>query len=88
MDKAGILRDAHRAVGELGLDFETVFRNTCTSYQPDGLGRSSGLTGSDVERILAFHEFGRPDPVEYQQPWEVVVENALKLQREFRTQSD
>ncbi len=83
-DKCEILKDADRAIQEIGLDFDQVFKNTCTSYQPDELGRSSGLTGSDVERILAFHEFGKQDPIEYQQPWEVVVENALKLQREFQ----
>lgn len=85
--KVDILKDADRSISELGLNFVTIFRNTCTSYLPDAEGRSSGLTGSDVERILAFHEFGLPDPIEYQQPWEVVVENAVRLQREFEHQS-
>ncbi len=80
-DKASILRDAEKSIDELGLDFETVFRNTCTSYLPDREGKSHGLTGSDVERILAFHEVGRVDPLEYQRPWEVVVEEALSMER-------
>ena len=56
MDKADILEDAGHSIEKLGLDFDTVFRNTCTSYQPDKAGRSHGLTGSDVERILAFQQ--------------------------------
>lgn len=84
IDKLGILQDASRCIDLLGLDFDTVFANTCTSYQPDAEGRSTGLTGSDVERILAFHEFGRPDPVTYQQPWSDVVATALEMEREFR----
>ena len=82
-DKLGILRDAQESIKQLNLDFETVFRNTCTSYQPDEEGRASGLTGSDVERILAFHELGVPDPVEYQMPWEDAVKQALQLEHEF-----
>ena len=80
-DKLTILQDADVAIEKLGLDFDTVFRNTITSYQPDAEGRSHGQTGSDVERILAFHHFGRKDPVEYTQSWEAVLENALALEK-------
>ena len=73
MNKTDILRDAADAIEKLGLDFDTIFRNTCTSYQPDKDGKSHGLTGSDVERIIAFHEFGREDPVTYMDSWENVV---------------
>lgn len=83
-DKLVILQDAAKSIEKLGLDFETIFRNTCTSYMPDAEGRSHGLTGSDVERILAFHEFGRPDPVDYQQSWQTVVEQALKLAKRYK----
>jgi 7-cyano-7-deazaguanine synthase len=83
-DKLSILQDASQAIETLGLDFDTIFRNTCTSYQPTSDGKSHGLTGSDVERILAFHRFGRPDPVEYVEPWEQVVEQALNLQKRYR----
>jgi 7-cyano-7-deazaguanine synthase len=68
-------------------DSETIFRNTCTSYQPDKDGKSHGLTGSDVERILAFHQFGRPDPVPYRDSWEEVVKQALKLERQYQQDS-
>ena len=82
-DKVGILKDAQESIAHLGLDFETIFRNTCTSYQPDSEGRSSGLTGSDVERILAFHALGLQDPIEYQLPWDEVVKQAVQLEHEF-----
>ncbi|MEM7453647.1 MAG: 7-cyano-7-deazaguanine synthase [Planctomycetota bacterium] len=87
LDKFAILEDAAAAIDKLGLDFETVFRNTCTSYSPDADGRSHGLTGSDVERILAFHQLGIPDPVEYRLPWDDVVQQALELEREFKASS-
>lgn len=83
-DKVSILADAKASIEKLGLDFTTIFRNTCTSYQPDTTGKSNGLTGSDVERILAFHEFGVEDPVTYQLPWKQVVEQALRLEKEFQ----
>lgn len=86
-DKYSILQDADRAITQLGLDFETVFRNTCTSYQPTVDGKSHGLTGSDVERILAFYRFGRPDPVDYVKPWEDVVAEALKMEKRFLEES-
>ena len=52
-----------------------------TSYNPDIEGRSSGASGSDVERILAFHAIGREDPVTYVKPWEVVLRNALAVEK-------
>ena len=79
-DKTTILRDALISCQKLGLDFDTVFANTNTSYNPDEEGRSSGKSGADVERILAFHEIGRKDPVEYIDSWEVVLSGALKAQ--------
>ena len=82
-DKLAILEDADRSIKQFGLDFDTVFRNTCTSYQPDPEGKSHGLTGSDVERIIAFHKFGRIDPVQYVDPWEEVVKKALSLEKRF-----
>jgi len=54
-----------------------VFSNTNTSYNPDEQGRSSGRSGADVERILAFHNIGRIDPVEYIDDWTSVLEYAL-----------
>jgi len=85
-DKETILRDAERSIEQLGLDFERVFRNTLTSYDPDPLGRSSGRTGADVERILAFHAIGRPDPVDYVASWPEVLAWALECRREFESE--
>ena len=82
-NKESILRDAMVSCDSLGVDFDTVFRNTNTSYSPDQLGRSSGRTGADVERILAFHAIGRKDPVEYVEDWSTVLERALATQKEY-----
>ncbi len=87
MNKLTILQDADQSIQKLRLDFDTVFRNTCTSYQPDSNGKSHGLTGSDVERILAFHRFNRVDPVDYIEPWEDVVQKALKLEKQYKAET-
>ena len=62
--------------------FDTIFKNTNTSYNPDLLGRSSGKSGADIERILAFHDIGREDPVEYTTNWSEVLNNALIIKME------
>lgn len=77
-DKASILEEALCDCKALGLDFDTVLRNTNTSYLPDETGRANGRTGSDVERILAFHSIGRVDPVEYTEPWANVLSYAIE----------
>lgn len=79
-DKAGILMDAEVAIKTLSLEFDEVFSRTITSYSPDADGKSSGRTGSDVERILAFHSIGRKDPIEYVDRWDVVLEHALETE--------
>ena len=78
-DKTTILKDALYSCEILNLNFNEIMSSTITSYNPDKLGRSSGKSGSDVERILAFHEIGHVDPIEYSSSWESVLENALKL---------
>ena len=83
-DKESILRDAEDALSILNLDFDTVFTNTNTSYNPDAQGRSSGRSGADVERILAFHSIGRKDPVPYVESWETVLSNALQVEQEMK----
>ena len=83
-DKETILRDAEDALSILNLDFDTVFANTNTSYNPDAQGRSSGRSGADVERILAFHAIGRKDPVPYVESWGTVLSNALQVEKEMK----
>ncbi len=83
-DKKTILEDALNSCKSLGLDFDTVLRNTNTSYNPDENGRSSGRSGADVERVLAFHSIGRVDPVDYVDDWINVLEYALAQESEER----
>lgn len=82
-DKETILRDAIESCGVLNLDFETIFENTISSYNPDSEGRASGTSGADIERILAFHALGREDPIEYTKPWKDVLQGALITQLRF-----
>ena len=81
-DKAAVLRDAQSSIAKLGFDFDEIFSHTCTSYQPDSSGRPHGFTGSDIERILAFHELDIRDPLDYSDRWELVVERAVRIQSE------
>ena len=83
-DKESILRDAEIAIEKLGLDFATIYRNTNTSYDPDELGRASGTSGADIERILAFHAVGKEDPVEYVKSWNQVLQNALQIEKNHK----
>ena len=69
LDKSQILLDAKKSINYLKLDFNKVFKNTLTSYEPDKSGKSSGKTGSDIERILAFNKIGIKDPIDYVRPW-------------------
>lgn len=73
-DKYTILKDAQQAISKVNLNFDMVFKNTNTSYDPDKFGRASGKTGADVERIEAFVKLGRKDPVEYQEKWEKLIQ--------------
>ena len=86
LDKSAILSDAKASINHLELNFEEVFARTITSYAPDNDGRSHGKTGSDIERILAFHAIGEKDPLEYVDSWEDVLEHALGVEREHREQ--
>ncbi len=87
-DKETILKDALESCNKLDIDFDTIFRNTNTSYNPDSIGRSSGTSGADVERILAFHAIGREDPVEYVTSWNEVLQGALKAQLRFHVMKE
>ena len=83
-DKVTILNDAINSCEEIGVDFDTIFSNTITSYNPDNKGRSSGKSGSDIERILAFHEIGRRDPIEYIESWDKVLQHAITTENKFK----
>ena len=82
--KSDIINDALKNCKKLNLDFDMIFRNTLTSYNPDKSGVSYGKTASDVERILAFHELNLIDPIQYHYPWEEVLKNALDFEKDFK----
>ncbi len=79
-DKKTILQDLISNCNNLKLDFKKILVNTITSYKPDERGRSSGKTGSDIERILAFNSLGLVDPISYVKPWKEVVNDALNIE--------
>ena len=83
-DKVTILNDAVKSCINIDVNFDIIFSNTITSYNPDSKGRSSGKSGSDIERILAFHELGRRDPIEYNDSWENVLQNAIRVEKQFK----
>ena len=83
-DKAEILKDALVSTTKLKLHFNTVFKNTITSYDPDSKGISSGKTGSDIERILAFDKIGRVDPIKYKNKWDDVITHAKNIESNYK----
>ena len=48
------------------LDFNELYKRTNTSYKPYPSGNSDYKSASSIERIEAFIELGRPDPVQYE----------------------
>ena len=80
-DKFTILQDGEILCGELGLDFNEVYKRTNTSYKPIYLNLafvnnedeivdcsdwfSDYKSASSVERVEAFIKLGRPDPAGY-----------------------
>ena len=83
-DKETILRDSEKSLDKLNLDFDTIFANTNTSYNPDEEGRSSGKSGADIERILAFNAIGRKDPVPYVQDWPKILQHAIQVEKKHK----
>jgi len=104
-NKFTILQDGQRACEILGLDFNEVYKRTNTSYKPisfpvydidtrEYIGDewfSDFKSASSIERILAFAELRRPDPVEYADEdgpveWGTVLTHAQKIESDFRNQ--
>ena len=77
--KYTILKDGEVCCEKLGLDFDEVYKRTNTSYKPTPEGLSDYKSASSVERIEAFIEIGRKDPVEYVDGWEVAKNHVEKL---------
>jgi 7-cyano-7-deazaguanine synthase len=91
-DKFTILQDGEVLCGELGLDFDEVYKRTNTSYKPiyycqgDEFGEwySDYKSASSVERVEAFIKLGRKDPAPYADEtgpvtWEHVVTEVTKV---------
>jgi 7-cyano-7-deazaguanine synthase len=84
-DKYDILKDGAKCCDKLGLDFDTVYANTNTSYKPiniDGTWYSDYKSASSVERVEAFIKLGRPDPVQYATQDGVVSWDVVKTEVE------
>lgn len=82
--KREILQDGAQCCEQLALEFNEIYKRTNTSYDPDPVtGKSSGKSGADIERILAFHSLGLVDPVEYVDGWDKALEFALQAERDF-----
>ena len=84
--KSEIIKDGIKSSKKLNLDFDTIYKNTLTTYSPDNDGKSNGKTGSDVERILSFNEIGIKDPASYTESWENLLEYALKCETEISSE--
>lgn len=82
-DKSQILEDAIAVSNKLNISYNKIFKNTLTSYNPNQDGISDGRTSSDIERILAFNKLGLKDPIEYKEKWDIVLKNALDVERDF-----
>jgi len=77
--KYEILLDGKTCCDNLNLDFNTLYSNTITCYQPNSTGRSCGKCGSCVERIEAFSKMGIQDPIEYVNNWDVTQKHTTKI---------
>ena len=69
-NKFTILQDGEKLCEELNVDFNEVYKRTMTSYKPiyqrsTKKWYSDYKSASSVERIEAFIELGRPDPIAY-----------------------
>jgi 7-cyano-7-deazaguanine synthase len=83
-NKFTILQDGEVLCKELGLDFNEVYSRTNTSYKPYPSGNSDYKSASSVERVEAFIQLGRPDPVVYEDEegiasWDKVVNHVSKV---------
>lgn len=83
-NKFTILQDGEILCKELYLDFDEVYSRTNTSYKPYPSGNSDYKSASSVERVEAFIQLGRPDPVIYEDEdgiasWDKVVNHVSKV---------
>ena len=84
-DKKKIIQNAIDSCNKLNLNFNDIYTNTITTYSPDKNGLSHGRTGSDIERIIAFHSLGLQDPASYTEDWDKIVEYALNIEKKHNS---
>lgn len=83
-NKFTILQDGELLCEKLGLDFNEIYSRTNTSYKPYPSGNSDYKSASSVERVEAFIQLGRPDPVVYEDEdgiasWDKVIDHVSKV---------
>jgi len=78
-DKLTILQDAISNIKQLGLNFDRIFSNSNTCYNPRKEGIACGKCGSCVERVDAFIRLGKQDPICYSSDWERTVKDVKKI---------
>ena len=103
MNKFNILVDGLKACEQLGIDFDEVYKRTNTSYKPIQVWEpcedtdemdclkwySDYKSAASVERIEAFIQLDRPDPVAYADEtgpvsWEVAKAHVEKTLAEYK----
>ena len=82
--KLQILEDGLVCCEKLGLNFDEVYKRTNTSYKPYSSGNSDYKSAASVERIEAFINLGRKDPVQYEDesgavPYEVAEAHVKEI---------
>ena len=82
--KLQILEDGLVCCEKLGLNFDEVYKRTNTSYKPYPSGNSDYKSAASVERIEAFINLGRKDPVQYEDesgavPYEVAEAHVKEI---------
>jgi 7-cyano-7-deazaguanine synthase len=69
-DKSYILRDAMVSIKFLDLNFDRIFSNSNTCYNPLREGIACGKCGACVERVWGFMMIGMRDPMCYVDGWD------------------
>lgn len=77
--KIDILKDALQSCKELNLDFNVIFRNTNTCYDPDFIGQACGHCSSCIERLEVFDSLGIKDPCEYKEDYNSLIVNMRRI---------
>jgi 7-cyano-7-deazaguanine synthase len=93
-DKTGVLADGLKCCEALNLDYRDIYARTNTSYAPidiNGKVYSDFRTGSSVERIEAFINLGKEDPLQYADEinnelvsWEFVKNHVIEVCKDWK----